>query len=237
MFPYNITLPANAKYLAFVDTHPFNLNREIIWSFTYSLSGSENAFSTFLTTSSTISGLPGHYLGSSSEKDKIIHIGFDSTGRFALSSVNNSGVPASEIRKNALIIKNRDVVIANLSLSSLNTSFVLASSTPVEQVMRFRFTNANKISIDFKRNHEFVELYSTPIDIIIDPETNVYCGFSYTSPVSSLSSSNSKLFLKNFHVKGSDLPSTTKTNHFIPLTSNTITNFTTISGISAFRLS
>jgi hypothetical protein len=150
MFPSEILLPNDAKYVAFTDSHPFNMNREIIWSFTYSLTGTENAFSTFLTTVSSITGYPGHYVGSSTENDNILSIGFDTTGLFALSSLNNSGVPLSSIIPNSLIIKNRDNVITNLSLSSLNTSFVITSTYPVEQVMRFRFTNANKITIDFK---------------------------------------------------------------------------------------
>jgi hypothetical protein len=185
-----------SKELTFTDLHPFNLNREIVWSFTQAITGTDNTFSTFLTQTSAISS-------------KIVDIEFDKTHIF---------------------ISNKDAVTNIVPLSTLNSSFVRLSSSPVEQVMRFRFTNANKISIDFKNVGEFIELYSTPIDIVINPETNVNCGYSFTSTLSST------LFFKNFHVWGSPLSATYKTNSFVPLTSEIITQYTTISGISASRI-
>jgi hypothetical protein len=185
-----------SKELTFTDSHPFNLNREIVWSFTQAMTGTDNTFSTFLTQTSAISS-------------KIADVEFDQTHIF---------------------ISNNGGVVDTVALSSLNTSFVRVSSSPLEQVMRFRFTNTNKISIDFKRYGEFIELYSTPIDIVIDPELNVYCGYSFTSTLSST------LFFKNFHVWGSPLSSTYTTNIFTPLTSEIITQYTTISGISASRI-
>jgi len=183
------------KELTFTDSHPFNLNREIVWSFTQAITGTDNTFSTFLTQTSAISS-------------KIVDVEFDQSHIF---------------------ISNKDVITNTVALSSLNSAFIRLSSRPVEQVMRFRFTNADKISIDFKRFGEFVELYSTPIDIVINPESNVNCGYSFTSTLSST------LFFKNFHVWGSALSSTYTTNSFTPLTSDIVTQYTTISGISAYR--
>jgi hypothetical protein len=178
-----------SKELTFIDSHPFNLNREIVWSFTQAITGTDNTFSTFL-----------------SGSQKIVDVEFDQTH---------------------VLISNNGGVVDTVALSTLDTSFVRVSSSPLEQVMRFRFTNAKKISIDFKRVGEFVELYSTPIDIVINPESNVYCGYSFNSTLSST------LFFKNFHVWGSPLSSTYTVNTFKPLTSEIITQYTTISGLSS----
>ena len=62
--PSDITLPANAKYLGFVDyVNDFNSNYDITWSFTYALTGVEHGIVTFLTNQPEVSGYPGHYMG------------------------------------------------------------------------------------------------------------------------------------------------------------------------------
>lgn len=62
--PNDILLPSNAKYFGMVDqNHKFHSEYDITWSFTYSLTGSEHGLLTFLTNKSTLSGIPGHYLG------------------------------------------------------------------------------------------------------------------------------------------------------------------------------
>ena len=71
-FPSDVTLPATAKYIAFVDEKKsYNPNYDIIWSFQYAITGQtsgifrkECAFATFLTVSTPqISAIPGQYLG------------------------------------------------------------------------------------------------------------------------------------------------------------------------------
>ena len=71
-FPSDVTLPATAKYIAFVDEKKsYNPNYDIIWSFQYAITGGntaltqkECAFATFLTVSTPqISAIPGQYLG------------------------------------------------------------------------------------------------------------------------------------------------------------------------------
>jgi hypothetical protein len=64
-FPADITLPANAKYFAFVDNNnQYNPSYDITWSFQYALTGTEAGFCTFLTSQTqSTSALPGQYLG------------------------------------------------------------------------------------------------------------------------------------------------------------------------------
>lgn len=66
-FPSDILLPTDAKYFSFVDqNYNFNPGWDINWSFEYALSGlssSEYAICTFLSTTDTLTGFPGHYLG------------------------------------------------------------------------------------------------------------------------------------------------------------------------------
>lgn len=64
-FPSDIALPANSKYITFVDSKfQFNPSWDVNWSFEYALSGTnQHAFCTFLSTATTLSGYPGHYLG------------------------------------------------------------------------------------------------------------------------------------------------------------------------------
>lgn len=64
-FPSDVLLPANAKYFGFVDDkQPFNSHWDIVWSFTFALTGTQHGFCTFLTNNSDLlSGIPGQYLG------------------------------------------------------------------------------------------------------------------------------------------------------------------------------
>lgn len=63
-FPDDILLPNDAKYFGFIDyKNSYNSEYDITWSFSYSLSGHEHGFGTFLTNQSVLSGIPGHYMG------------------------------------------------------------------------------------------------------------------------------------------------------------------------------
>jgi hypothetical protein len=98
--------------------------------------------------------LSSSYYFDESDRSGVFVIAFDSTGYFALPINGYPGVDISEVKKNALIIRDQtDEVIFNESLSSLSTEFFLASSTKVYQTLRFRFSNAGKkLSIDFKND-------------------------------------------------------------------------------------
>jgi len=237
-FPSDILLSPNAKYFGIIDPKKaYNLNWDVVWSFTYALTGTQHGFSSFLTTSPTItSGLPGQYLGSDN-LNMIISIGFDSTGYFALSSPLRSGIPLSSTIPNSIIVRDsNNSVIFNKALSSLDTSFILSSSIKTYQTLRFRYSNAGKkLSIDFKKlNNKYSTLTSLNIaNLNITDNLSVYPGFSFCSPISGLNIGPSTMFIQNFHTQGNTLSSTYETLEMIPLTGNISNTFTTISGISA----
>lgn len=175
-FPSDILLPTNAKYIAFVDSKlQFNPSWDVNWSFEYALSGTnQHAFCTFLSTATTLSGFPGHYLGytgtanlSSYLTDEfgdilltdegerlvtdgldyagILAIAFDSTGLFALSSQSRPGVGRGSLKQNSLIIRDdQNNVTFYDHLSNIDTDFVLVSSGKYYQKLRFRFSNMGK---------------------------------------------------------------------------------------------
>jgi hypothetical protein len=237
-FPSDISLSSNAKYFGIIDPKKaYNLNWDVVWSFTYALTGTQHGFSSFLTTSPTItSGLPGQYLGSDN-LNMIISIGFDSTGYFALSSPLRSGISLSSTIPNSIIVRDsNNSIIFNKALSSLDTSFILSSSIKTYQTLRFRYSNAGKkLSIDFKKlNNKYSTLTSLNIaNLNITDNLSVYPGFSFCSPISGLTITPSTMFIQNFHTQGNTLSSTYETLEMIPLTGNILNTFTTISGISA----
>jgi hypothetical protein len=261
-FPSDVTLPANAKYIAFVDEKKsYNPNYDIIWSFQYAISGQtsglyqkECAFATFLTVSTPqISAIPGHYLGYSgtmplsaylldengdyilsedneriilegnSENDGLIGlcIAFDTTGLFALSSSSRPGVGLSNIKRNSLIIRDiNDNITLYEELSNINPSFTILSNSKLYKTMRFKYTNTDKLTIDFKvdGSNEFKELTSVKVNFNPDSIEFLRPGFSYSSPVSSLFTLRvAKLYLKNFHVQGTENATTVETVPFNPL--------------------
>jgi len=239
-FPSDVKLPVNAKYLGFIDPKKaYNTNWDITWSFTYSLLGQQHAFSTFLSTSSTqVSGIPGHYLNQPDSGGQFLTIAFDSTGLFAYPTLSSgrNGVALSAIIPNSLIIRNKaNDILYNGALSALSTKFTLSSAVDYYQALRFRVANGyTKLIIDFKTDGNYINLLTLPISGYTPNSTDVvYPGFSYTSPVSSSVISPSVFRLKNFHTQGNTIAPTYETLSFTPLTSALITSFTTISGISA----
>lgn len=167
----------------------------------------------------------------------LLTIAFDTTGRFALSAGGNPGVGIDNIKANSLIIRNdtNDIILYE-HLSSLSTDFFLTSSIPVYQTLRFRIANSGKkLSIDYKKEtNEFVLLTSIPITIPVEAMNIVtYPGFTFCSPVSSLSTP-STLFFKNFHTQGNTSPPTYDIRPFTPLSASILNNYTSISGVSAY---
>jgi hypothetical protein len=173
---------------------------------------------------------------SSYDSNGILAIAFDSTGYFALSNTSNTGVSLDQIKKNSLIIRSDVGVVFNEALSSLDTNFTLASSTKDFKTIRIRLANAGKkLSVDYKHaTDQFKNLVSLNLSSFnVDANEILYPAFTYCSPVSSASITPSKLWLKNFHTQGNNVAPTYETSTFIPLTSTILTNYTTISGISA----
>lgn len=233
----SILLPANAKYFGFVESdYPYNSNWDVTWSFTYALTGSEHGFCTFLTSSTSISGYPGQYLGYSGPDvgDHVLGIAFDSTGYFALSNTWTNGLHISTIRPNSLIVRDTSGVIYSEQLSALDNNFTLSTSAKDFTTMRFRIANGNKLYVDYKSDNLFKNLLTlniTPIDVDIYP--SIYPAFSYSSPISSNSIAPSKLWLKNFHIQGNVEDPSYETLNYFPISSTLITAYTTVSGISA----
>lgn len=257
-FPSDVVLPANAKYIAFVDEKKdYNPNYDIIWSFQYAITGSssmECAFATFITaTTPDLSSIPGHYLGYSGsiplsaylldengdyiisengeklvlegngETDSLVGlcIAFDTTGLFALSSNTRSGVSLGSIKKNSLIIRDfNDNVTFYEELSNIDPSFTILSSVKNYKTLRFKYTNTDKITIDYKTEGSSTFKELTSININFNPDSLPYLrpGFSFSSPVSSSSASKvATLYLKNFHTQGTEKETTSEIVTFNPI--------------------
>lgn len=177
---------------------------------------------------------------SSYDTSGMLGIAFDSTGLFALSGTNRPGIGLSQIKLNSLIIRDsNDDVIFNESLSSLDTNFILASSTKVYQTLRFRYSNAGRmVYVDYKNDQSDYK----PLASVSLPTFNpnnypvLYPALTYCSPISSSSIQPSKLWLKNFHIQGNTSPPTYENFEFVPLSSSVLTNYTTVSGITAIPI-
>jgi hypothetical protein len=239
-YPADVLLPLDAKYYGFVDnTKSLNNNWDIVWSFSYALTGMEHAFCTFLTTTaSLISAIPGHYLGylkdSTGNTSGSLAIAFDSTGYFALSNSTNPGLAPSAKTPNSLIIRDpNNTVVTNEELSNLNTSFFLASSAKSFQTLRFRLTNAGRmLRIDFKTdNSSYSPIISKSLTgFDVDINKYMYVGLTFCSPISSDNITPSTFYLKNFTVEGLSAEETQETVPFESIYPQTL-GYTEISDI------
>lgn len=236
-FPSDVSLSANAKYFGFIDSKKaYDLNWDIVWSFTYALTGTQHGFCTFLTTSaSLLSGIPGQYLGylGNYSSAHILGIAFDSTGYFALTNTCCSeGIPLSSTNRDSLIIRDSGTkIIYNSPLSSLDTSFILASSVKQFKTLRFRYVNGGKkLYIDYRRDDDsYKNLLTLAISTLnLSAYSKVYAGLTFCSPISGLSATPSTMYVKNFHTQGNISNPTYETLSFTSLSSS-ITSFTTIS--------
>lgn len=208
MYGDNVLLPGNAKYFGFIDSKSnYNPHWDIVWSFSYTLSGSEHAFCTFLSNSAIpLSSNAGHYMGilsnSTVTNPSVLSIAFDSTGYFGLSNSYNSGLLPSSIKRNSLTIRDKNGIIFHSPLSSLASTFALTGSN--YKTLRFRLADACKsLHIDYKTDiTTYQNLTSVSITgINVNSYGFLYPGFTYCSPISSLTNP-STLKLKNFHVQG-----------------------------------
>jgi hypothetical protein len=139
------------------------------------------------------------------KQNGVISIAFDSTGYFALSNLNNSGISPNNVKKNSLIVRDlSNTVIFNESLSSLDTSFFISSPSKSYQTLRFRFSNAGKsLYIDKKTEmSNYKTLATIPISYDVDTIGMLYPAFTFCSPISSSFITPSTMYLRNFHTQG-----------------------------------
>ena len=174
---------------------------------------------------------------------EIVKIAFDSTGMYALSARDErTGVGPHLINRESLVV--RDVshnVRANSPLSTISNVF---SSIPTDnfRTLRFRYVNlGQKIHIDFKDSDTTQFTLLTTINIEPRLENfnnlnNMYCGFSLSTPVSTLDTglSAKDFFLRNFNVEGFIGDEVlTETVMTPPLSVNPNTPYTTVTNITA----
>jgi hypothetical protein len=137
---------------------------------------------------------------------------------FALSSESRPGVGLNNIKRNSLIIRDiNDNITLYEELSNIDPAFAIMSSNKVYKTLRFKYTNTDKLTIDYKieGSNTFVELTSVNINSNPDSISFLRPGFSYSSPVSSPSSLRTALlYLKNFHVQGTENLTTVETTPF-----------------------
>jgi hypothetical protein len=239
IFPNDVFLPENASYFCLVDNkNKYNPHWDVVWSFTYALSGSHQALCTFLTTSSfPISAYPGHYLSYLNKTNKpngSLAIAFDTSGLFALSSTSVSGVSLENIKPNSLIIRNNEKLLYNEYLSDLDPNFILSEPTKEYKTLRFRLSNGGKkLYIDYKLDKEkFKTLLELPLSSFnLEDNPHIFPAISYTSPVSSSSTNNSKLWLKNFHIQGNINDPTYEVVPYEPISAYNISKYTILSSI------
>lgn len=174
----------------------------------------------------------------------IVSVAFDTTGLYALSTDNRDGVGLDGIIENSLIIRDQyNSLILNAPISAMSSDLEIVDSNlsaiPEYKIYRFKYTNRNKISIEYKRtidpdsltsiNSGFTPLTSVDLgntQAMLTPHT--FPGFSFSSPVSSSSAAPGTLKLKNFHVQGFVGDTETEITTFARLTTYSPDTFNTI---------
>ena len=173
----------------------------------------------------------------------IVKIAFDSTGMYALSARDDRpGVTEAEINRESLIVRDYQLnVRANSPLSTISNVFSTLS-TNTFRTLRFRYVNlGQKVHIDF-RDSDTTE-YSLLTTINIEPRLlglsnreNFYCGFSLSTPISTLDMGLSArdFFLRNFNVEGYEGTEVLTETVMTPaLSVNPNNQFTTVTNITA----
>ncbi len=173
----------------------------------------------------------------------LVKVAFDSTGMYALSGRDDRpGVGLNNVNRQSLVV--RDVlhnVRANSPLSTISNVFSTLS-TDSFRALRFRYVNlGQKIHIDFREDN--TTEYTLLTTINIEPRltnfnnlNNIYCGFSFTTPVSTTNTglSAKNFFLRNFNVEGYEGSEVlTETVMTPPLSVNPNTQYTTVTNITA----
>ena len=173
----------------------------------------------------------------------LVKVAFDSTGMYALSGRDDRpGIGLNDVNRQSLIV--RDVlhnIRANSPLSTISNVFSTLS-TDSFRALRFRYVNlGQKIHIDFREDN--TTEYTLLTTINIEPRltnfnnlNNIYCGFSFTTPVSTTNTglSAKNFFLRNFNVEGYEGSEVlTETVMTPPLSVNPNTQYTTVTNITA----
>jgi len=172
----------------------------------------------------------------------LVKVAFDSTGMYALSGRDDRpGVGPNDINRQSLVV--RDVlhnVRANSPLSTMSNIFS-SLSTNGFRALRFRYVNlGQKIHIDFRDDNTTNYTLLTTINIEprltnFDNIDNIYCGFSFTTPVSTTNTglSAKNFFLRNFNIEGFEGSEVLTETVITPaLSVNPNDSFTTVSNIS-----
>lgn len=241
-YPPDILLPSFSKQFGIIDSNnQYNSNYDIVWSFEYKCehvnSDTQYGIGTFLTSVSAISAFPGQYLGilgpSYSNGNIALSIMFDSTGYSTLSNLYNNGLARSSIKPHSLVIRDKNNVIYNQSLSTLDNTFVISESS--YKTLRFRFCNFGKtLYIDYKNTNKYKNLLVLPLTSYswMNDNTILYPGMSLCSPISSSSMYISEFYIKNFHTQGNISSPSYEYVEFKPLTSFSPNTYTILSGVT-----
>lgn len=174
---------------------------------------------------------------------EIVKIAFDSTGRYALSARDDRpGVTEAGINRESLVVRDYQLnVRANAPLSTLSTVFSTLS-TDTFRTLRFRYVNlGQKIHIDFRESDttEYTLLTTVNIEprlLGLNNLNNIFCGFSFTTPVSTTNTglSAKNFFIRNFNVEGYEGDEVlTETVMTPPLSVNPNIQYTTVTNITA----
>lgn len=147
----------------------------------------------------------------------LVKAAFDSTGRYALTGRDDRpGVWEKNLLRESLVVRDfQHNLLAYNHLSSISTTFSTIS-TDTYRTLRFRYVNLGRtLYIDSSENDTTAYTLLTAIDMGTRYSTlsnieNIYCGFSFSSPISSTTPATSAgyslsakdFFLRNFHVEG-----------------------------------
>lgn len=200
----------------------------------------EAGFTVFLTTSGRLNngngsidlgysgvsatGLP--YSPASGILNGVIGVGFDTTGLFAVSAAIGSntirdGINEAKRLKNSVAIRgvapsfSYTTYSYNSSVSALNSTFTITESAEIYKTIRARLGNVGRtLYIDYRKSptDQFVPLLEQNVSLNLPVSTFYNVGVSFATPISSIKqSAKGNIFIKNFHVEGSQLPNTYKT--------------------------
>ena len=187
----------------------------------------------------------GQYIevGSRELSGTLLKIAFDTTGYYAVSGRDGRpGVETFDRKRESVILRDFDHnVVYNEHLSSISTSFS-ALSTDTFRTLRFRYVNlGQKLFIDYHDSDTTTYTTLTTINLGFRLENysnldNIYCGFSFTTPVSTTADdlSAKEFYLRNFHVEGYEgysVLTETVTSAEIPTLSSKV--YSTVSNITA----
>jgi len=173
----------------------------------------------------------------------LLKIAFDTTGYYGVSGRDSrTGTEQFDRKRESLILRDYNHnVVYNEHLSAISTSFSTLS-TDTFRTLRFRYVNlGQKLHIDYHDSDTTTYSSLTTIDLGFRLENysnldNIYCGFSFTTPVSTtaVDLSAKEFFLRNFHTDGYigyTVLTETITSAEIPVNPNTVTS--TVSNITA----